>query len=219
MPRDNSIIAKIGSFIRRKISQKHRFNQQYEKNLWGGLRAIEDLGRYSLIVGYSRFFFTNARILDLGCGEGVLLERFTPSDYSYYQGIDISDVAIDNARKNGKSKAFFMTGDLNTLYIEEKFDVIIYNESLYYLTSPKNAVKSILKNLNPDGIVIVSNFNKYGKEATTLWSDLSEILDLKGKSNVSNINGDSWTVHVYKMKEPGTPGLTPMHDLNQFISR
>lgn len=202
MPQNSSIIARIGSFIRRKTSQKHRFNLQYEKKLWDGLRAIEDLGRYSLIVGYSKFFFPNARILDLGCGEGVLLERFTPSDYSYYQGIDISDVAIDKARKTGRSKAFFIAGDLNTLQIEEKFDVIVYNESLYYLTSPKNAVKSILKNLNPDGILIVSNFNKHGREATTLWSELSEILDLKEKSNVTNMKGDSWTVHVYMMKAP-----------------
>ena len=196
-----SIIARISSFIKRKTSLKYTFNLQYENNEWNSLRNLADLGRYSLIVGYVKYFFKNARVADLGCGEGILLERFTLSDYSYYLGVDISEVAIESARKKENSNARFIVGNLDKLKIEGNFDAIIYNESMCYMKDPNNAVLSLFKNLNPGGIFIVSNYNNHGKEPDALWIQLAEILDLHERTRITNMAGDIWTIHVYKIKD------------------
>ena len=198
----SSITDRIIAFIKRKISQKHRFNLQYENKQWDGLRDIKDLGRYSLLVGYAKFFSSGSRILDLGCGEGILQERFAPGDYGFYCGIDISDVAIANANKKADTKTCFMVGDIGKPDILGTFDVIIYNESIYYLSDPTSSILSLFQHLDPGGIFIISCYNKHGKEHTNLCNSLSKILDLADRTLVTNISGDSWTVHVYKIKSP-----------------
>ena len=194
------MLYKLESFIRRKTSQKYRFNLQYTNRKWDGLATIGELGRYSLIVGFARYFSTNGHILDLGCGEGILQEKFGRSDYSHYMGVDFSDVAIENVNKKGRPNSVYVVGDLNKLVINGMFDVIIYNESLNYLSSPKDAVIKLCSNLKPGGIFIVSLVDKYGKEQTQLWDMLNSILDVQESNTVINLEGNSWTVQVYKMK-------------------
>jgi len=198
----SSFISGIISFVRRKTSIRHRFNLQYAKHLWEGLRSIEDLPRYSVITGYTQFFYPagNARILDLGCGEGVLQERLVPVGYAYYLGVDISDVAIENVRKKETANTRFATGNLDRPAIEGLYDVAIYNESIYYLKNPVAAVRALFANIAPGGLFIISCYNRKGKEHTDLWARLSEVLDLLDSTKVINRNGDSWTIHVYKIK-------------------
>ncbi len=188
-------------FIKRKTSQKYRFELQYEGKKWDGLRGIAELGRYSIIVGLTKTFCPNARVLDLGCGEGVLLEKFGSADYASYLGIDFSEVAIENAQKIKNDRASFATGDLNKLDVAGQYDVIIYNESLYYLRNPKEAVRALFKNLAPGGIFIISMVDKHGKEETGLWMQMDEIMALQDRNKVTNAKGDSWTVQVYRPKE------------------
>lgn len=195
-----SLIKQLKSFIKRKTSQKYRFNMQYENNKWDGLKNANELGRYSIIVGYVRFFCSAPKILDLGCGEGVLQQKFSPSDYSRYVGIDFSDVAIDNAKKLEDQKTNFRVGDLNHLEEADRYDAIIYNESLYYLKDPQKAIQQLFKNLNPGGVFIFSIVDKHGKEETGLWTDLNSILELQDRTKITNGEGNSWTVQVYKVK-------------------
>jgi 2-polyprenyl-3-methyl-5-hydroxy-6-metoxy-1,4-benzoquinol methylase len=188
------------SFIKRKTSQKYRFNQQYEQKKWEGMRDIADLGRYSVIVGYTKHFCKNPRILDLGCGEGILLEKFHATDYVSYVGVDFSEVAIASAKKLENDHVKFIVGDLNKLSVTGTFDVIIYNESLYYMSNPKDAVRALFSHLSRDGVFIFSMVDKHGKERTGLWSALDEILNVVEQTKVVNNAGDSWTVRVYKIK-------------------
>ncbi len=191
---------KLASFVKRKTSQKYRFNLQYTNRKWDGLATLAELGRYSLIVGFARYFSANGHILDLGCGEGILQEKFSRSDYSHYTGVDFSDVAIENVNRKGRPDSTYLVGDLNKLVINGMFDVIIYNESLNYLSNPKDAVTTLFPNLTPGGVFIVSLVDKYGKEQTPLWEMLDSILEVQERNKVINLEGNSWTVQVYKMK-------------------
>jgi 2-polyprenyl-3-methyl-5-hydroxy-6-metoxy-1,4-benzoquinol methylase len=92
----------------------------------------------------------------------------------------------------------FAVGNLDDLHVDGTFDVIIYNESLYYMRNPQQAIKALFKNLAPGGVFIVSMVDKHGKERIGLWTDLDEILTVVEKAKVSNMAGDSWTVRVYK---------------------
>jgi SAM-dependent methyltransferase len=176
------------------------FNHQFSNDKWDGLWDVPELARYSVITGYTKYYCKEPRVLDLGCGEGVLQQKFSYEDYAYYLGIDFSEAAIEKAKCIENDKARFELGNLNNMNIDGLFDVIIYNESLYYLNDPPGAIRAMFKNLKPGGIFIVS-MHKVGDERDWLWAALDEILDLKDKTSVSNRSNTTWTIGVYRIKQ------------------
>jgi SAM-dependent methyltransferase len=78
-------------------------------------------------------------VLDIGCSGGTLL-NYLPS-YERYLGLDISDYAVNEAlddieiRPHVQSgRASFAAIDLRQFSSAEKWDVIVINEVLYYLS-------------------------------------------------------------------------------------
>lgn len=136
------------------VVSKETWERQYQRKDWDFLRDICELPRYSLIAGYIRFFKPAGLILDVGCGEGVLQERLRPEDYSKLIGIDISEVAIRNAQAKAKHHMAYICSPLENYNCREKFDVIIFNEVLYYLRAPETIVQKYQEMLNPGGIFI-----------------------------------------------------------------
>jgi 2-polyprenyl-3-methyl-5-hydroxy-6-metoxy-1,4-benzoquinol methylase len=99
------------------------------------IRKIEELARYCIIIGYTQFFKAGS-ILDVGCGEGVLHERLCESSYFRYVGIDVSNVAIDKVCEKNSEKHQFLAVRIEDFRTDQKFDVVIFNECLYYMEEP-----------------------------------------------------------------------------------
>jgi predicted TPR repeat methyltransferase len=81
------------------------------------------------------------RVLDLGCAFGGLADALDPGGLETYVGVDLSDRAIEEARHRPAPPAStatrrFVTADLRAFSpgAEERFDLIVFNEVLYYLT-------------------------------------------------------------------------------------
>lgn len=199
MVAQSNLIARIIALVKRRVSQKHRFNYQYANNKWDALWTVPELARYSIIAGYTRHYFTSPRILDLGCGEGILQQKFSNEDYSWFLGIDFSQTAIDNAKHLANYKTRFEVADVNRFKLEDRFDVIVFNESLYYLDDPMGSISRLCNNLTPDGIFIVS-MHKVGNERDWLWNSLDHVFETMDKTSVSNRENTSWTIAVYKLK-------------------
>src|ERR1035437_8502984 len=77
----------------------------------------------------------NGSILDLGCGPGNTANELAASAYATYVGVDISEAALDKARKrtleNGREdKNTFAQGDFLGYAPTKKFDVILFRESV-----------------------------------------------------------------------------------------
>ncbi len=197
-PKKRSLLDKVTSFIKRKTSQQYKFNQQFENGTWNGLRDIGELARYNIITGYIGFFCKHPRVLDLGCGEGILQEKFAAGSYTHYTGVDFSDVAIANAQQLANSTTEFRVGDLNKLKITGSYDAIVYNESIYYLDDPKAAIQALFPHLTEGGIIIFSIVDKHGKVQTKYWDKLNSLLTLVDSTRVYNAAGHSWTIQVYK---------------------
>lgn len=195
-----SFLKKVTAFFQRKLSQQHRFDQQYTAHKWDGLRTAAEEGRYKILAGYIQKYTPGGRILDLGCGEGILLEKLSTDHFSQYTGVDFSKVAIDNANKENHPKATFIVGDLNNLDITGVYDVIIYNESLYYLSDPLGAVQKLFPHLSATGIFLFSIVDKHGKVQTKYWEVLCSKLTLLETNQVKNDADHSWTVNAYKKK-------------------
>jgi trans-aconitate methyltransferase len=116
--------------------------------------------RYQAIVTYiQKSSVTPPRILDLGCGYGALLEYLPKDAYATYLGVDLSDTAILKARKKKYPNAIFKVSDLHQFKTEEKFDLLVFNEVLYYLDNRSEVVKQLSLFTTPHAKMIVSLYD------------------------------------------------------------
>jgi len=135
---------------------KTLWEHQYETGHWDFLHTLGELGRFSVLVGYLHELKPIGAVLDIGCGEGLLFKRLQTTSCSQYLGLDISAAAIEKARAMGTGP--FICTDAEHFVPTDTYDVIIFNESLYYFLDPVATVVRYTSALRPDGIMIVSTF-------------------------------------------------------------
>ena len=133
-----------------------RWNTEYASGRWAYLGQLPELSRLSVVVGYLRHFAPGGSVLDLGCGEGFLLQRLQPSDYARYVGVDFSGAAVDKATALRLPEATFVMADVDAYRPTETFDAIVFTEVLYYLPDPVRTVERYARHLNAKGVVVVS---------------------------------------------------------------
>ena len=101
-------------------------------------------------------------ILDLGCGPGNTANELPATAYTTYIGVDVSEAALDKARRrttqNGReAQNSFACSDFLQYRPAQKFDVILFRESMYHV--PLSKVRPILSHfasyLKNDGVFIV----------------------------------------------------------------
>ena len=88
------------------------------------------------------------RILDAGCGEGYLIEKFRKQGYKNFLGID----------KNYSSK-YVRKGDISKLpYKNKSFDVVLCLDSLQYMSfkNQERAIAEFKRVLKKDGTLIIT---------------------------------------------------------------
>ena len=154
-------LAYIGSLLRALTD--NRFPPA--RRTWDGMyrdkepdryRNLEQFARYAVIEGYCKSLPRPFSLLEVGCGAGILLSRLDTALIAHYVGLDVSSLALDEARityPNGTyvhsyAEAFSSDAD--------RFDVIIFNESIYYLHNLVTQFNRYLSFLTPGGYAIVS---------------------------------------------------------------
>lgn len=169
--------------------------KRYESGRWDYMNDIAEAHRYSIIVGCCEYFTpSERRVLDVGCGEGILQKRMT---YSKYVGVDVNAAAIASAQARGASHATFVVGDAaEGFQAAGSFNAIVFNESLYYIRNPVEVFARCRQSLSPDGIIVVCMFQTY--LARQLWKKLrafgmEELTTVK----ISNELGFSSVIRVY----------------------
>lgn len=160
------------------------------------MKQIGELARYSVIAGYCHTFKEGGTILDLGCGEGILQERLCYTRYSRYVGVDISAEAIGKTFSRDCEKTLFVQADISDYSPDGGFDIVIFNECLYYLRDPLCAVNRYVSFLEEGGLLIVSmyvreNNNRIWKMLEKSWDILDEVLV------VNKTAGYSWIIKVF----------------------
>jgi ubiquinone/menaquinone biosynthesis C-methylase UbiE len=139
----------------------------------------------------------NKKILDVGCGEGLILDYL--KNYESYLGLDFSEVALRAASSRVDAKTAFVQGAAESFVPEGDFDAIVFNESLYYFKKPLKVARHYARFLRRDGVMAVSIFTKTEK-VRRLAQDLAARYEVVREEIVSNERG-SWYCLLLRMKD------------------
>jgi 2-polyprenyl-6-hydroxyphenyl methylase/3-demethylubiquinone-9 3-methyltransferase len=127
----------------------------------GQLHAINHL-RLDFIT--DRFKGENPRVVDVGCGGGILAEALARSG-ARVTGIDLSELSIEVARKHADHSAVaidYRLMDIEALVAEqaEAYDVVTCMEMLEHVPQPHQVIASCARLLKPGGVAVFSTINR-----------------------------------------------------------
>lgn len=154
------------------------WDADYRTNVWTYMAALEEVSRYAVIAGYITYLKRGScSLLDVGCGEGVLLDRLRPHGYIKYVGVDVSNIAVAKLIRKQDPKTVFLQADAETFQPTEAYDVIVFNEALYYFHAPLDTLKRYVRFLRPDGILIISTY-ALSKRASAILRSAKALFNL-----------------------------------------
>lgn len=112
------------------------------------MAALGDLlGRLNLKPG--------DRVLDLGCGAGIIAEYISSRTGARVTGIDYAAAAIAEANErtaDKRSRLTFLKGDMNALDLpEQSFDAAISLDTLYWVADLTDALSQVVRTIKPGG--------------------------------------------------------------------
>jgi SAM-dependent methyltransferase len=124
--------------------------ERYARNA----RFVSDLGAPVVELLAPR---AGERILDLGCGDGVLTAKLASMGCAVI-GVDASAAQVDAARKLGVD-ARVMDGEL--LSFDTEFAAVFSNAALHWMRNPDMVIAGVRRALRPDGR-FVGEFGGHG---------------------------------------------------------
>jgi 2-polyprenyl-3-methyl-5-hydroxy-6-metoxy-1,4-benzoquinol methylase len=175
----NTLLEHAGRWLRSLVDRGRRsdgllqsaqtWEGQYAAGKWDFLAGLSELSRFSVLAGYICHLKPGGAVLDVGCGQGMLLRRLPSDSYSRYVGIDLSASAISVAWKQQNERSTFLAADCEDYSPEGRFDVIVFNEVLCCLRNPLQTVERCASSLNSGGLILVSLCTAARGSATILW--------------------------------------------------
>ncbi len=102
------------------------------------------------------------RVLDVGCGTGVLTEELTGRTQGQVTGIDLDPGMVEFCRKrNGKAE--YQVGDAHDLNFRDGwFDLVVCHFVLLWCTDAAKAAREMVRVTRPGGAVVVCAEPDYG---------------------------------------------------------
>ena len=107
--------------------------------------------------------FSGLRILDVGCGGGLLTEPLQRLGANV-TGLDASAEAIKAAKEHASVVGLdidYRIGDLSSIPNElDQFDVVIASEVIEHVLDPQSFIEEIHKLISPGGKLIITTLNR-----------------------------------------------------------
>ena len=169
------------------------WNQQFSTGKWDYLGKVPvERARSAVIIGV--FGHGKLKVLDVGCGEGLLTDFLFPDQQKGYLGIDISKAAISIAKNKRNRYSFKQTRAelFEPSNDQGPFDLIVFNEVLYYFDHIQLMKKySTSRLLAPDGVIIISVWymSNMNHLKSTIFSDARNLFDVIDAIDISGMSG------------------------------
>lgn len=135
------------------------WDDEYRRGRWAFLGALTESGRYGILTGWLAETGTAASVLDIGCGEGVLLRHIEPLNPRRYVGVDLSAAAFENTTI-AADRGRFEAADLHEFVPRagERFSAVVFNEVLHFCDDPGAQLSRYAAFLEPGGVIAVSMY-------------------------------------------------------------
>lgn len=152
---------------------------QIKKDYWENIyqnRSLIESGWYQAIPENSLDLIAmskiakNGRIIDVGGGDSFLVDHLLSEGYEDITVLDISQKAIEKAKKRLGAlaeKVTWICADINSLQINATFDLWHDRACLHFLTSANDLKlyqQKVKQHLSPGGSLILGAFSKTGPE-------------------------------------------------------
>lgn len=162
--------------------------------------ALEQLGHYSILAGYVRHLAASMpqppSILDAGSGPGKLAPLFSSTPFSRYVAFDFSETAMVAGRALGVPRTEFCVASFDTFESEEKFDIVVFCESINHADRPEETLKRFFRFLAPGGSLLISMHERGASAAR--WRRMDQVAKTLDETRVTHGAGRSWTVRLMK---------------------
>ena len=142
-------------------------------NIWSEFNIFRD------------FIKNGDKILDVGCGNGRLLEILKDKKVNY-TGVDVSEKLLEIAKKKYPQNEFLVANNLNLPFLDNNFDKVFSVAVLHTIPSEdlrKKAISELKRVLKPGGLLFITVWDIWRKDTLLLLLKYS-FLKLVGKSRL-----------------------------------
>jgi SAM-dependent methyltransferase len=175
------------------------WDKSYQAGEWDYLFSPEELGHHLILLGYIVYVCRPRRVLDAGCGAGRLLELLLPYRIDRYVGFDISTEAIERCHRliGDRPNIELQVAEFDSFSPAEEFDVVVFNESIYYSPDPLRTLQKAAGWLAPSGALLLSLCRGiFRGDHETHWQLISPLFTTSQATAVSNQRGLTWDVRL-----------------------
>ena len=144
----------------------------------------------------------NNIVLDFGCGLASTAIKLSKEQGCKVYGLNISDVQIELSNKQIKEEQLedkiklYLYDGITIPTFPEKFDRIIYQESMCHVYNKDSIIKQLVNNLNPGGIIVGQDWIKKEKKNTSNIDDINK----EWKTKISSFEEYKSLYEKYNMK-------------------
>jgi 2-polyprenyl-3-methyl-5-hydroxy-6-metoxy-1,4-benzoquinol methylase len=139
---------------------KASWEREYQQGLWDRLSSDGEFAHNLVVGGFIRRRAKPYRLLDVGCGSGVILRYLDLNMVTQYTGVDLAQAALDRIELK-RPQDRYVCSSLEEFNPVEKWDVILFNEVLYYTNDPVAHLRKFEKCLYSGGAFVVSMHKKH----------------------------------------------------------
>ncbi|MBK2095479.1 bifunctional 2-polyprenyl-6-hydroxyphenol methylase/3-demethylubiquinol 3-O-methyltransferase UbiG [Francisella philomiragia] len=130
----------------------------------GKLKTLHQVNPLRLEFIKKHIDLDNKKIIDIGCGGGILTESLKKQTNDTY-GLDASSKAISVAKEHAKLnnlKIEYISSTIEDFVTENdnKFDIVTCMEMLEHVPDPESIIASISKLIKKDGLFFASTLNR-----------------------------------------------------------
>lgn len=97
----------------------------------------------------------NSKILDVGCGTGILLLILSKREYLDLYGIDISKEMLKIAKSKLQGKAKFKLISIENLNYRNKFDYVFSVDAFHHFYNQDKALQDMISSLKKMGTLVI----------------------------------------------------------------
>lgn len=175
----------------KKLTKEH-WDSQYQQGKWDHLLSASEAKRNNVIGEFCRKYHDHPTILDVGCGFGNLVQYLT---FQTYLGMDLSAVPLP---PDPPPLVQFIAQSAEEFHTDRKFDLIIFNEILYYVEAFE-ILKKFGQFLSPNGFFIISLW--VHPKTILLWEEVQRRYDALEKTEVRDeASGNRWNIGIFQLR-------------------